>query len=128
MDVMDLLYEKGETSLLFSAPRSLAASILACFQPKLLYMWSRSLNNSGNFQFFPGLLLSGSMSGRKMFQRNSHTTFISRMVRNFTLLPYLLLPCHQLFSGFMLLQCLEYFGQYGKVPKVSMCRTTAGNI
>ncbi|MBA0689137.1 hypothetical protein Goari_006877 [Gossypium aridum] len=32
MDVMDLLYEKEETSLLFSAPRSLAASILACFQ------------------------------------------------------------------------------------------------
>ncbi|OMO60831.1 hypothetical protein CCACVL1_23861 [Corchorus capsularis] len=28
MDVMDLLYEKEETSLLFSAPRSLAASIL----------------------------------------------------------------------------------------------------
>ncbi|KHG01993.1 Cyclin-J18 -like protein [Gossypium arboreum] len=32
MDMMDLLYEKEETSLLFSAPRSLAASILACFQ------------------------------------------------------------------------------------------------
>ncbi|OMO72560.1 hypothetical protein COLO4_27582 [Corchorus olitorius] len=28
MDVMDLLYEKEDTSLLFSAPRSLAASIL----------------------------------------------------------------------------------------------------
>lgn len=30
MDIMDLLYEKDETSILYSSPRPLAASILAC--------------------------------------------------------------------------------------------------
>lgn len=30
MDIMDLLYEKEETSTLYYSPRSLAASILAC--------------------------------------------------------------------------------------------------
>ena len=31
MDIMDLLYEKEETSTLYSSPHSLAASILVCF-------------------------------------------------------------------------------------------------
>lgn len=30
LDIMDLLYEKEETSVLYSSPCSLAASILAC--------------------------------------------------------------------------------------------------
>lgn len=30
IDIMDLLYERDETSVLYSSPRSLAASVLAC--------------------------------------------------------------------------------------------------
>lgn len=30
MDIMDLLYEKEETMMLYANPRSLAASVLAC--------------------------------------------------------------------------------------------------
>ncbi|XP_042983050.1 cyclin-J18 isoform X5 [Carya illinoinensis] len=55
MDIMDLVYEKEETSLLHSS-RSLAASILACFSIyfRLLHTSLQSLKRSGSFQFFLG--------------------------------------------------------------------------
>ncbi|TXG56996.1 hypothetical protein EZV62_018309 [Acer yangbiense] len=41
MDLMDLLYEKEETTILYRSPRSLAASVLACFL-MLLILFSKS--------------------------------------------------------------------------------------
>lgn len=40
MDIMDLLYEKEETSILYGSPRSLAASTLACFPISFLFLSS----------------------------------------------------------------------------------------
>ncbi|XP_068331738.1 cyclin-J18 [Pyrus communis] len=81
MDIMDLLYEKEETSMLYTNPRSLAASVLACLQNRilvlvnvanfgllfsnfvsmlfcrLLHISSRYLNRCWNFLFFLGLSL-----------------------------------------------------------------------
>lgn len=43
MDIMDLLYEKEETSVLFSSPCSLAASTLACFFYRTLLCFGNTI-------------------------------------------------------------------------------------
>ncbi|KDP38176.1 hypothetical protein JCGZ_04819 [Jatropha curcas] len=44
MDIMDLLYEKEKTSILYCSPRSLAASTLACFLIPFLFSGGESLH------------------------------------------------------------------------------------
>lgn len=44
MDIMDLLYEKEETSVLYSSPRTLAASTLACFIIPFYFLFSAVAN------------------------------------------------------------------------------------
>lgn len=76
MDLMDLLYEKEETSILYRSPRSLATAILAWSQTlviwiyktlfyvlflrylfRLLHMSSQYLYRDGSFLFFTGVSL-----------------------------------------------------------------------
>lgn len=78
MDIMDLLYEKEETSMLYTNPRSLAASILACLQNRILV-----LVNVANF----GLLFSNFIF-YVVLQVASYIITVPKQMLEFPVLPW----------------------------------------